>query len=368
MPSSSASNNFNLLRLLAAVAVLFNHGEFLYRLSLPVPFAGHSLGAVGVYVFFFISGYLIAQSWERSQGVLDFAAKRVGRIFPGLIVATAFSVGVVGAAMTTLPQAAYWRHDTTWLNLINNAFGIATVQVLPGVFEHNPFARAVNGSLWTIRYELLMYALLVPLAMWGIRRSRFIYLIFAAILASIWLTVATRPGADLLATAPDWLRDMWSVKDITALGVYFFIGSAFAQHRVSSSGWMGGIGVLALLLAAWTSHPSLIQLGLWLGVPCCTFCAAHLGAGWLRGRPHTDLSYGVYIYAFPIQQALTQVCLAQGWSLGVCLVLSLAATVCMAAVSWFGVEKPAIEWTRRTLRRHPRLTHHTLNNGMNISP
>ncbi|QNP48121.1 acyltransferase family protein [Diaphorobacter aerolatus] len=82
-PSADHRNNFNLLRLLAALAVLWNHGGFLYRLDLPVPFAGHSLGAVAVYVFFFISGYLIAQSWARSDGWLDYSVKRAGRIFPG---------------------------------------------------------------------------------------------------------------------------------------------------------------------------------------------------------------------------------------------------------------------------------------------
>ena len=62
--------------------------------------------------------------------------------------------------MTTLPSADYLSAPLTWLNLANNAAALATVQTLPGVFESNPFARAVNGSLWTIRYELLMYLVL----------------------------------------------------------------------------------------------------------------------------------------------------------------------------------------------------------------
>jgi peptidoglycan/LPS O-acetylase OafA/YrhL len=351
-------NNFNLLRLLAAVAVLFSHGEFLYRLHMPVPFPGHSLGAVAVYVFFFVSGYLIAQSWARSHGWRDFTAKRVGRIFPGLIVATAFSVVVIGAAMTTLPQADYWRHPTTWLNLVNNAFGMFTVQVLPGVFEHNPFARAVNGSLWTIRYELLMYALLAVISYLGIRRFRSTYIVFASILAATWLLAQHLGWPDAPAAAPDWFNDLFSLRQATSLGVYFFIGSAFAQARLErfmrgSALWgmalMAVLGIAGLALARWGTQAMPIQIGLWIGLPCATFFLAHLGSDALRGRPHTDLSYGVYIYAFPIQQAMTQIGLAQGWSLAVCLGLSLGLTLAMAALSWFGVEKPAIVLTRRWL-------------------
>ena len=154
------ANRFDLLRLTAALAVLFAHGDFLYRLHLPVPFVGHSLGSLAVYVFFFISGYLVCQSWRREPALGAFWVKRLARVFPGLVVAVVFSVAVLGWAVTTLPSAAYWQAPGTWLNLLNNAAGLATVQTLPGVFESNPFARAVNGSLWTIRYELAMYALL----------------------------------------------------------------------------------------------------------------------------------------------------------------------------------------------------------------
>ncbi len=344
-------NNFNLLRLLAAVAVLFSHGDFLYRLHLPVPFAGHSLGAVAVYVFFFISGYLIAQSWARSTSGFDFGAKRLGRIFPGLVVAAVVSVAVIGALMTTWPLASYWRSGLTWLNLVNNALGLATVQVLPGVFEHNPFAQTVNGSLWTIRYELLMYALLALISCCSIKSHRFLYLGFASILAFTWLALVRLDVPDKAPWAPSWFNDLWSARAITSLGVYFFIGSAFAAFRVRSSWAMGACGVLALGLAHGCKDAVWIQLGLWLGVPFTTFFLAHLGAHALRGRPHADLSYGVYIYAFPVQQAITQISLARGWPLAVCIGLSLLVTLVLAAVSWFGVEKPCIAWTRRCLSR-----------------
>ena len=361
MSDSSHHNNFNLLRLLAAVAVLFSHGEFLYRTQMPVPFAGHSLGSVAVYVFFFISGYLVAQSWARSPHVLGFAVKRVGRIYPGLIVSVVFSVAVVGALMTSWPAAAYWRDGLTWANLLNNALGLSTVQVLPGVFEHNPFARAVNGSLWTIRYELMMYALLAGVSCLstrlGIGLQRLIYLVVLLILAASWCLLMTLDGPNQPSWFPGWLRELWSARDFTSLGVYFFIGSAFAQWNVrgqAAQHVLGLLGVAAWVLARTSADPVLIQLGLWLGIPALTFCLAHWGSAWLRGRPHADVSYGVYIYAFPIQQAVTQISLARGWSLAVCLAASLALTVLMATCSWFCVEKPGIAATRRWLNRRAR--------------
>ncbi len=75
-----------------------------------------------------------------------------------------------------------------------------------------------------------------------------------------------------------------------------------------------------------------------------TFCA------W-PNRGGIDLSCGVYIYAFPVQQAMTALCLAQGWSLAVCLLLSLAAVLLLAALSWFGVEQPCMRAAQRWLRR-----------------
>lgn len=76
-------NRFDILRLAAALAVFLAHGEYLYRLSLPVPFPGHSLGSLAVYVFFFISGYLVCLSWIRQPAWQAFWVKRLPAFSPG---------------------------------------------------------------------------------------------------------------------------------------------------------------------------------------------------------------------------------------------------------------------------------------------
>ncbi len=350
-------NRFDVLRLGAALAVFTAHGSFLYCLYLPVPFVGHSLGSLAVYVFFFISGYLIFQSWVRLPLWKVFFIKRFVRIFPGLLVAVGFSVFVLGWAVTTLPTAVYLRAPGTWLNFFNNALALATVQTLPGVFENNPFARAVNGSLWTIRYELAMYVLLVLIARVA-RGWRGIYSITALVFVLLWFA-ARRGQWDSALQASGWgLVFQW--QDFCGFGVPFFMGSAFAAHLIKPRYWMIGATAVALVVALLARSDVLRQVAAWCLVVFGTFCVAFTAvpAYSAAERGRVDLSYGVYIYAFPVQQAMTQWSLAAAWPLWFCMGASLVLVLLLASASWFGVERPCIKWAQRRLST-PLATAHT---------
>ena len=352
-------NRFDVLRLAAALAVFFAHGEFLYRLQLPVPFPGHSLGSLAVYVFFFISGYLVCQSWTRQPAWRVFWVKRLARVFPGLLVAVTFSVFVLGWAVTTLPSPAYWQASGTWLNFANNAAGLASVHALPGVFESNPFAGAVNGSLWTIRYELAMYFVLSALS-WCAHGRRWIYPVVALMLALLW-QLARMGGWDVALEANGGLvASLFRWVDFCAFGVPFFVGSTLAAYNVRPRRWMAVAALLAVVSAMSVEAVLLRQVAVWTLVVCSIFYLAHMGysdaagAGAAsvhgEGRGGIDLSYGVYIYAFPVQQAVTALCLARGWSLEVCLLLSLVPILLLAWLSWYGVEQPSKRAAQRWLR------------------
>ena len=343
------NNRFDTVRLAAALAVFGAHGVVLYQLTVLEPFRGHSLGALAVGVFFFVSGYLVCQSWMRSPSWQVFWRKRMLRIFPGLLVAVTLTVCLLGPWWTTWPLHDYWRAPATWWHWVNNAFAMATLQTLPGVFEHNPFARAVNGSLWTIRYELAMYMLLACAAWLG-RGVRWVFPALAAAMALLWLSAITWPwDAALQVQLQDSPWDVLRLRDAGAFGVPFFIGSSFAAYRVRPGHWMGAVAVLGMTLA-WGSEATVLrQAGVWALLTCGTFYLAHVGldAHLPTSRERVDLSYGVYIYAFPIQQAATQWCLQQGWPLAGCLALALVAVLGLAWLSWHVVEHPCIRWVQQ---------------------
>ena len=114
---------------------------------------------------------------------------------------------------------------------------------------------------------------------------------------------------------------------------------------------MAVVPLLAALCAYAVPSQLLRQFAVWALVACGVFHAAHAGRpqGWGRGQ--VDLSYGVYIYAFPVQQAVTQWSLRHGWPLAACMALSLVLVLALAWVSWFRVERPCIEWAQRRLGR-----------------
>lgn len=343
-------NRFDGLRFWAAIGVFVSHGLFLYRFPMPVPFPGHSLGSLSVYVFFFVSGYLVYQSWERTPTWMEFGTKRVARIFPGLVVAVAFSVFVLGWCMTTWDSWGYWSAGATWSNFFNNAAGLATVQTLPGVFEHNPFAAAVNGSLWTIRYELAMYGLMALIAL-GFGRHRLTWPIVVVTMAMVWWCSSLWSWDETLRSHAAGFAELFRWRDFTGFGVPFFVGAAFAAYRVRARPWMAAIAALAAWTASCTSHEFVRQLSVWVFVTVAIFYAAFAGISSRAavGRKRMDISYGVYIYAFPIQQTSVEIGLRQEWSLTTYFLVSFSITVCLACISWWVIERPSIQWGQKWL-------------------
>lgn len=350
--SQSIGNRFDLLRLAAALAVFAAHGDFLYRLHLPVPFPGHSLGSLAVYVFFFISGYLVCESWMRAPMWRAFWLKRLMRIFPGLAAAVAFSVFVLGWAVTTLPSTEYWAARGTWINFLNNVMGLATVQTLPGVFESNPFARAVNGSLWTIRYELFMYLLLASLA-WFARGRLWIYPLSAFLLAIAWQLARSGGWDEALAATGGPVAELFRWRDFCGFGVPFFLGSTMAAYGVRPRTWMAVIALGAVACALLVHSVLWRQVAVWTLIASGTLYVAFVGNPKAGSRWRADLSYGVYIYAFPVQQAVVELCLRRVWPLWVSLLLSLGLILALALLSWHCVERPCIQAAKRWLKRWP---------------
>ena len=156
---------------------------------------------------------------------------------------------------------------------------------------------------------------------------------------------------------------VFSWNDFCSFGVLFFAGSTLAAYAVQPRWWMAAMAVWALWGALVLEPVLLRQAAVWVLVVLGIFYMAHVRLGSAgdntvnatsthdAGRGRIDLSYGVYIYAFPIQQAVTALCLEQNWSWTVCLLLSLVAIVLLAGLSWFGVERPCMRAAQEWLRQ-----------------
>ncbi|WP_237711947.1 acyltransferase [Rhodanobacter sp. 115] len=182
-PTLHQGNNFDFVRLAAALAVLVSHQFALHARPEPLMFHYQTLGGYAVMVFFAISGYLIASSWAHDSNVWRFSARRLLRIWPGLICTVLLCGLVLGPLVTDLSAGSYFSDPTT-----HRFFGTLLFHVspfLPGVFPHSPLAYIPNGVLWTIPIELRCYGYLAILGMIGVLRYRWVTLALLAGL-SVW--------------------------------------------------------------------------------------------------------------------------------------------------------------------------------------
>jgi peptidoglycan/LPS O-acetylase OafA/YrhL len=333
-------NNFNLLRLLAAFAVLISHSFAM--LGQAEPFAasvGKNLGAMAVDVFFVASGFLVGASLIRTQNIGDYLRARALRIFPALWVMLLLTVLVLGAAYTRLDVSTYLSEQQTWHYLLKNFFLMFGVEFyLPALFETNRLRGIVNGSLWSMIYELSMYVFL--LLSWVIYASlrKVLHVRLAFMVAVIGLLLSL------------WIADQIYVlehKQLLRFSWFFFIGTAFYllrnQIRLSTK-LMGLIAVLGVIALAISGHYFLMLY--YLALPYCLFYLAYIPAGKLRlYNRFGDYSYGVYLYAFPIQQAL--VFIFPDWSVATLIFVAGSFTLILAICSWHWIEQPALQLRKR---------------------
>ncbi len=155
------NNNFNLIRIMAAIAVLITHCFTITMVSdaaEPLRASlGMSLGDIAVDVFFITSGFLVTASLLNRQNCIEFAWARILRIMPALLVMLVLTVFGIGVFFTTLPVSTYLADAQTYQYLLHGATLIRGVDMtLPGVFESNPH-HSVNAPLWTLPHEVQLY-------------------------------------------------------------------------------------------------------------------------------------------------------------------------------------------------------------------
>jgi len=292
-------NNFDALRLGAALAVMISHVHALAGLPEPGLY-GITLGTFAVFVFFAISGYLVSASWRSDPDIQRFVARRLLRVAPAYIVV----IAVTTITMTSMGLTSFTMNPTP----------------------------AVNGSLWTIDYEVLCYLVFMLLA------------------------TATRHGGLALIAMSIALGFDSYFEQFAAI---FGLGAAISQYRILQARWSLP-AMAALALAVFPIKP-----GFWPMAVFVTATTVWLGTqSWPGVRDmgaRGDLSYGVYLYAYPVQQ-LTIMLLGASAPLPVLLLVAVAGTASMAWLSWRFVESPAMALKAFLPRgdRSPSAAHHPI--------
>lgn len=324
-------NNFDLLRLVLALAVLRSHAYLFGDADAAIDPPWY--GRFAVECFFVISGYLIFQSWERSSSLGRYASKRMRRIVPAYaFVVLACAVG--GAWLTTLSLGEYFL-SATWLRYVaaNLAFLNLLQPTLPGVFADNA-SQLVNGPLWSIKVEVAFYCA-VPLIFWLGRRFRPFWALTVLYGTSIAWTLGCHYAYD--ATGREVMLKL--ANQLPGQLSFFVAGGALYHLRDRAAPlWRfllpPAVAVLIGQFYVAELYP-LYPAALGICVIGAAVAAPYLGA---FGR-YGDFSYGIYIYHYPILQAIVaSQAFADRPRLG--FALGAALTLLASALSWRLLEKP----------------------------
>lgn len=331
--STSHRNNFGLLRLVFAMCVLVSHSFELVdgnrsREPLTQLFGTLSFGELGVDGFFLVSGYLITQSFSNSTSLFSYLWKRVLRIYPAFVVVYCLCILVVGPLSGA---------DMKTLGGISRIFYILLLQPpwLAGAFAdlHYP---ALNGSMWTIAYEFRCYLAIAALGSFGVLRTRRAFLILASALLA-----ASVFSADMKLSSVE-LALVGDPHDTVRFASIFFCGAAFYIFRdtirySNSLAIIAAIMLIGLLFNRTTEELAMPILGGYL-----IFWFAFLPAASALNNINTDpdMSYGIYLFAWPIQSLLIK--FIPGIQPLPVIVLTTLATAALALLSWRFIEKPSL--------------------------
>jgi peptidoglycan/LPS O-acetylase OafA/YrhL len=325
---SSHHNKFGALRLFFAACVLISHSFELIdgnRTHEPLTalFGTLSLGEFGVDGFFLVSGYLIAKSFEQSSSSSSFLWKRVLRIYPAFTAAFFVCLLVVaplaGASLSNLSASV-------WAEQILRCLLLHPPQV-PGVFNGLNYPK-LNGSMWTIPTEFFCYLLVFAFGGWFFRFKNVFALFVMALLALITLLINHQtfwPGS-----IPESLR----------LVATFLCGSCFYAYRneFEFKPRFAIVAIMLLIFAMFNLKSATFAIPT-LGAYCLFCLSLSPTASWLdRINSENDISYGVYLYAWPIQNLIIK--FFPGVSAFQVLILAAVGACSWGWISWLIIERP----------------------------
>lgn len=341
--SKGRDNNYNLLRFLAAVLVMWSHcfpllnserGDWLTeKFNL-------SFGELAVDVFFVTSGFLITRSFVNGESNSQYLLNRLFRIYPALITSVLLCVFVLGPIFTNLDLKSYLYNFHNYKFLLKNTtlfFGLEWN--LEGVFLDNYYPNVINGSLWTLPYELRLYLFICIIGN-GVRyfTNKIIteskVRVGMMILMMLFFTVYIYK----------YLLE-FRIGNSFRLYILFFIGAVYYlfQDKVKLKATVAIVMLTTFLLLKYFGIEKISHIVYLIILPYLVFYLAYIPKGFCRDfNKFGDYSYGLYIYAFPIQQVIVAI-FAKLTEVEL-FTYSFMITLLIAVLSWHFVEKKAMNY------------------------
>lgn len=351
--SAPEFTNFDYLRLIAASSVIFSHSftiaqgteanEPFVRLMGP----DNIIAIYGVCVFFMISGFLITMSAVNSRTIIEYVASRLLRIYPAMVACQTVTALVLGAMFSTIGALAYIR-GLDWLRYAYYySIDVAMSWDIPTViFYYDPKGTGLglNGALWTIQQELFCYVLIGCLRALGILRW---WSVLTLLLVSLpYLMPWSRNNVDVIMDAINWSIDDTRVYDYFWVGPSFFAGACIffwwnRERRLPEWPLLPSLGLF--IYAVYRQHYyDLFPLYF-------TYPLLYLATTDRIRMPSLkrfgDISYGVYLYGWPMQMMIRGL-----WGAGITwwqlyILAQIAAGICGYA-SWHLLERPMLSLKR----------------------
>jgi peptidoglycan/LPS O-acetylase OafA/YrhL len=340
------SNSIGFLRFCFASVVIWSHAYPLGGFGLdPVSRfsnGAESAGTLAVDGFFLLSGFLITRSYQSIGKAGRFLWHRALRILPAFwvclfVVAFGFAPLAYfhqhGALIGFIPEEKPWNYVThnslLWMRQYN----------VGELLAHAPYPRAFNGSLWTLPFEFLCYLTIGLLGLIGILRQKPVVVASVSLMLFLCYAVPLSFRGVLHGPLAFPILLVGNTRLVLELIVYFFIGASsyLFRGKIPIVGWAALVCAIGVIVALPTrAYAAVLPLGM-------TYVIMYVAMKWPPRSfdRRADLSYGLYIYAFPTQQLLTLYGVG-GLGLIPYVLVTAVITFTLAGASWFFIEKPSL--------------------------
>jgi peptidoglycan/LPS O-acetylase OafA/YrhL len=320
-------NNFDFLRLVFASFVIITHAYPLSGLQECDWLKG----------FFVISGYLIFQSMERSRSWIDYFWKRFLRLFPALFAVLLLTI--VLAPFLYTGTISYWHNKTVWTYIPSNLSLYFMQYSIDGVLADNPYPSAINGNLWTITYEFTMYVFLSFLIFFRQTEKIVKWLV---VIGFAFLVIANTFFVESLGK----YHYLLSAKELLELGGFFMAGAVLAVLRIEKSKYHLPVFLLALSLIIVGIYFDFFQQIKLISFPIAVIILAVNPLPYINaiGDKIGDVSYGIYIFSFPVQQVLMHYFRLNHIEL---MLYGFLISFVLGFISWHIIEKRALQLKKK---------------------